>query len=111
MNVIVITGRLGKDPDMRYSPEGNAWATVSVAEGGDKPNWFEVKCFGKTAEVLQSYGAKGRKVAIHGRMRQESYEKDGETRKVWRLIADRIEFLDSRKNDSEEPEGEADPPD
>jgi single-stranded DNA-binding protein len=44
-------------------------------------------------------------------MRQESYEKDGETRKVWRLIADRIEFLDSRKNDSEEPEGEADPPD
>jgi single-stranded DNA-binding protein len=39
-------------------------------------------------------------------MRQESYEKDGENRKVWRLIADRIEFLDSRKEDS----GEVDPP-
>jgi single-stranded DNA-binding protein len=47
-------------------------------------------------------------LAIQGRMVQESYEKDGETRKVWRLIANRIEFLDS-PNGEGEPEAESDP--
>jgi len=78
MNSIIITGRLGRDPEIRYSPEGTAWATASVAEGGDDPNWFDVKCFKRTAEVLNEYGSKGRKGAIQGRMVQESYEKDGE---------------------------------
>jgi single-strand DNA-binding protein len=109
MNVILITGRIGREPEMRYSPEGTSWATVSVAEGGDEPNWFDVKCFKRTAEVLNEYGSKGRKVAIQGRMVQESYEKDGETRMVWRLIANRIEFLDS-PDGGEEPEAEPDPP-
>ena len=94
---------------MCYSPKGTPWATVSVAEGGDKPNWFYVKCFNKTAEVLNEYESKGRKVAIQGRMVQESYEKDGETRKVRRLIANRLEFLD-RPNGAGEPEAEADSP-
>ena len=85
------------------------WATISVAEGGDDPNWFDVKCFNRTAEVLHKYGATGRKVAIQGRMAQESYEKDGQTRKAWRLIANRIEFLDGPKG-GEEPEAESDPP-
>ena len=106
MNVILITGRLGRDPEAKHSSEGNLWAVVSVAEGGDDPNWFDVKCFGKTAEVLNDYGAKGRKVAIQGRMVQESYEKDGKNHRVWRLIANRVEFLDSRNGGA----GEADPP-
>ena len=110
MNVIVITGRLGRDPEAKESSEGNLWATVSVAEGGgDEPNWFDVKCFGKTAEVLNEYGAKGRKVAIQGRMVKESWEKDGEKRSAWKLIANRIEFLDSR-GDSDEESGAEDPP-
>jgi single-strand DNA-binding protein len=98
---IIITGRLGREPEMSYSPEGTSWATVSVAEGGDDPNWFDVKCFNKTAEVLNEYGSKGRKVAIQGRMVRESYEKDGETRRVWQLIANRIEFP-NRPNGSKE---------
>ena len=109
MNVILITGRLGKDPELRYSPEGTPWAVVSVAEGGDEPNWFEVKCFGKTAEMLNEYGAKGRRVAVQGRMVQERYEKDGKTRRAWRLIAGRVEFLDAPR-DNRSPEGTADPP-
>jgi len=110
MNSIIITGRLGRDPEAKESSEGNLWATVSVAEGGgDEPTWFEVKCFGKTAEVLNDYGAKGRKVAIQGRMVKESWEKDGEKRSAWKLIANRIEFLDSR-GDSDEDSGVEDPP-
>ena len=103
MNSIIITGRLGRDPEAKESPEGNLWATVSVAEGGgDEPTWFDVKCFGKTAEVLNDYGAKGRKVAIQGRMVKESWEKDGEKRSAWKLIANRIEFLDSRGETGDE---------
>jgi single-strand DNA-binding protein len=109
MNSIIITGRLGREPELRKGDSGTSWATVSVAEGGDDPNWFDVKCFGRTAEVLDEYGSKGRKVAIQGRMVQESYEKDGDIRKAWRLIANRIEFLDSPNGD-EEPEAGADPP-
>jgi single-strand DNA-binding protein len=67
-----------------------------------------VKCFKRKAEVLNEYGSKGRKVAIQGRMVHESYEKDGETRKAWRLIVNRIEFLDS-PNGREEPVAESDP--
>ncbi len=99
MNVILITGRLGRDPEMRYSSDGTPWAVVSVAEGGDDPNWFEIKCFDRTAEVLNEYGTKGRMVAIQGHMAQESYEKDGKAHKAWRLIADWVEFLDARKGD------------
>jgi single-strand DNA-binding protein len=109
VNSIIITGRLGREPELRQSDSGTPWATVSVAEGGDEPNWFDVKCFGRTAEVLNEYGSKGRKVAIQGRMVQESYEKDGESRKTWRLIGNRVEFLDS-PNGGEEPEAGADPP-
>jgi single-strand DNA-binding protein len=109
MNSIIITGRLGREPELRKSDSGTPWAIVSVAEGGDDPSWFDVKCFGRTAEILDEYGSKGRKVAIQGRMVQESYEKDGETRKVWRLIATRVEFLDS-PNGGEEVEAESDPP-
>jgi single-strand DNA-binding protein len=94
MNSIIITGRLGKDPELRQSASGTPWATVSVAEGGDDPNWFDVKCFNRTAEILDEYGSRGRKVAVQGRMAQESYEKDGETQVAWRLIANRVEFLD-----------------
>jgi single-stranded DNA-binding protein len=70
----------------------------------------DVKCFNnRTAEVLNEYGSKGRREAIQGRMVQESYEKDGETRKAWRLIANRVEFLDS-PDGNEEPEAQSDPP-
>jgi len=99
MNSIIITGRLGKDPELRESDSGTPWATVSVAEGGDDPNWFDVKCFNRTAEILDEYGSKGRKVAVQGRMAQESYKKGGETRVAWRLIASRVEFLDSPDGD------------
>ena len=109
MNSIIITGRLGRDPELRQSDSGTPWATVSVAEGGDEPNWFDVKCFNRTAEILDEYGSRGRKVAIQGRMVQKSYEKDGETRRAWRLIANRIEFLDSPTG-SEEPETNEEPP-
>ena len=98
-NHITITGRLGKDPEVRHSAEGTPWAVFSIAEGrsGQDPNWFDVKCFGKLAEVIGQYAGKGRRVLVEGRMVQEAYEKDGEARKSWKLIANGVEFLDFKK--------------
>lgn len=99
-NHITITGRLGKDPDLRHSAEGTAWAVFSVAEARNKdqePNWFDVKCFGKLAEAVGQYAEKGRRVLVEGRMVQETYEKDGAERKSWKLIASGVEFLDFKK--------------
>jgi len=98
-NHITITGRLGKDPEARQTSDGKSWAHFSVAVGrpNQDPNWFEVTCFGRLAEVMGQYGEKGRRVLVQGRMVQESYEKDGESRKAWKLIANGVEFLDFKK--------------
>jgi single-strand DNA-binding protein len=98
-NQIIITGRIGKDPEVRHSAEGKPWSFFSVAEGrrDQEPTWFDVKCFGRLAEVMGEYGGKGRQILVAGRMVQETYEKNGETRKAWKLIASSIEFLDSKR--------------
>ena len=111
-NHITITGRLGKDPEAKQTSDGKSWAHFSVAVGrpNQDPNWFEVKCFGRLAEVMGQYGEKGRHVLVEGRMVQESYEKDGEARKAWKLIANGVEFLDFKKGkgtDGVEAEAEA----
>jgi single-strand DNA-binding protein len=95
----IVIGRLGKDPEMKYNAEGKAFAWSSLAAGNGKdtePTWFDIKAFGKTAEIL-AYGAKGRLLAIEGRFVSETYEKDGETRTAWKVIAEAIQLLDSRK--------------
>ena len=103
MNAIFVTGRLGRDPEANHSKDETLWATVSILEGwGEEPTWFEVTCFDRTTEVLTEYCAKGRQVAVRGQIVQEHYQtKDGQQRKAWRLIADWIEFLDSRKDKGE----------
>lgn len=112
-NHITITGRLGKDPDLRHSAEGTAWAVFSVAEARNKdqePNWFDVKCFGKLAEAVGQYAEKGRRVLVEGRMVQETYEKDGAERKSWKLIASGVEFLDFKKGKGAEAVAEGEEP-
>ena len=112
MNVIVISGRLGRDPEAKVGPQGRLWCSVSVAEGGDDPNWFDVRAFGKPAEALREYGRKGRLVGVVGRMVQDQYEtRNGDKRTAWRLLASRVEFLDSRGNGSGEAEEDLGAPD
>jgi len=97
-NHIFITGTFGRDPELRTSSQGAPWATFSVADGrkGEEPVWFEGKAFGRLAEVLGEYGAKGRRVLIVGKMVQEHFKTQaGEERTVMRLIASNVEFLDA----------------
>jgi single-strand DNA-binding protein len=101
VNTIHIIGRLGKDPEMAYSGDGKPFTKTSVAvdrQGkGKETDWFNAVAFGKTAEFLNEYGAKGRKVYVEGRMQSNKWEKDGQTRTSWELIVNQVEFLDAPK--------------
>lgn len=106
VNTIHIIGRLGKDPEMKYGASGTPYTRVSVAVDNaffqkgrngdeDQPDWFNIVAFGKTAEVLHQYGAKGRLVALEGEMHQNRWEdNDGNPRISWELTANSFQFLD-----------------
>jgi single-strand DNA-binding protein len=103
MNSVSLIGRLTRDPDVRYGAASqNAVARFSIAidrgkdkngedRGADFPN---IVCFGKTAELVERYVAKGRLVGITGRLHTDSYEKDGRKIYTTEVYADRVEFLD-----------------
>ena len=107
MNSVALIGRLTRDPEVRYgaaSQTAVARFTIAVdrQRGGrdqeQTADFIPIVCFGKTAELVEKYIAKGRLVGVTGRIQTGSYEKDG--RKVYTtdVIADRIEFLDRGNN-------------
>jgi single-strand DNA-binding protein len=103
MNKVVIIGRLTKDPDLRYTP-GNGTAVTSITLAVDKYNtatkqkeadFIPVVIWGKQAESTANYMAKGRLMAISGRIQTRSYDaKDGTKRYVTEVVANEIQFLD-----------------
>lgn len=97
MNNVILIGRLTKDPEIRYTNDNMAIGTFTLAidRGKDKGADFpKITVFGNQAENCNKYLSKGRLVAIAGRIRTGSYEKDG--RKVFTtdVIADRVQFLE-----------------
>ena len=108
MNSVVLIGNLTRDPELRYSTGGNQTAicrfTVAVndrrrnaqtQEWEDNPSFIPIVVFGKQAENCDRYLAKGRRVAITGRIQTGSYEKDGRTVYTTDVIASNVEFLSS----------------
>lgn len=103
MNNVVLIGRLTRDPEFRYiASSGMAVATFSVAidrpvgQGKEKQTDFpNVTAFGKTAELCEMYTAKGKMIAVQGRIQTGSYKnKDGTTVYTTDVVADRVEFLE-----------------
>jgi single-strand DNA-binding protein len=111
MNKIMIIGYLGRDPESRYLPSGNAVTEFSVAtsekwrdkqsgEQKEHTEWFTVVCFGRQAEVCAEYLRKGSRVFVEGRQRTDSWvdEASGQKRYRTKLALDKFEFLsDSRE--------------
>lgn len=103
MNNVNLIGRLTKDPEVRYT-SGSQMAVCRftlaidrrVKPGEEKKADFpQVICFGKTAENCERFLAKGRKVAVRGRLQTGSYkDKDGKTVYTTDVIADEVEFLE-----------------
>ncbi|MBL8167896.1 MAG: single-stranded DNA-binding protein [Acidobacteria bacterium] len=106
-NKIVIVGYLGRDPEIRYTPQGMAVCNFSIAtterrkdksgEFQDATTWFRVTVWGKQAESANQYLSKGRQVFVEGRLRQEEFTgQDGSKRTSLEVTATDVQFLGPR---------------
>lgn len=101
MNNVVLIGRLTRDPETRYIPQTET-AVANFTLAVDRPmakektaDFIRIVAFGKTAELVEKYLAKGRLVAVQGRIQTGSYTtKEGETRYTTDVYAERVEFLE-----------------
>jgi len=106
VNVVVVTGNLTRDPELRHTGGGTAVCELRIAvnsrrkEGNDwvdKPNYFDVTVWGGQGENCATYLSKGRPVAIEGRLDWREWEaKDGSKRQAVQIIANTVQFLGSR---------------
>ncbi len=98
----IVVGRVGKDPEVRYTTSGQAVANLSLAvtekyKERETTTWYRVQLWGKLAELAGEYVTKGMMLLIEGRMNCREYEKDGVKRESWELIANVMKFLSSKK--------------
>lgn len=106
LNRVQLIGRLGKDPESRFTPTGKKVAHFSVAvsnrwksrEGETKESteWINVEAWGRLAEVCQEYLKKGSLVYVEGRLKTDKYEDKGDTKYFTKVVAQTAQFLDSR---------------
>src|SRR5262245_35449948 len=118
-NKITIVGYLGRDPELRYTPQGTAVCNFSVATTEKRRNargeteehtiWFRVAAWGRQAEVAAEYLAKGRQVYVEGRLRLEEYtDREGNPRTSAEVNASDIHFLGQRGDATNGAAGRAD---
>ncbi len=101
-NKVIIEGRLGRDPELKYTPKGQAVARFSLAigrkwknEAGDEQEettWVECNAWGKTAEIAGQYMKKGTEHLVEGRLKQENWDdkKTGEKRSKLVVVVDHL---------------------
>jgi len=106
MNTIQIIGRLTKDPELRHTPSGMATTTLRLAvprrkRNGEEqpPVYVDVVSFDKQAEAIAEHLAKGRRVAVTGRLEYREWKgQDGSPHSKHEVIADGVEFMDPPKS-------------
>ena len=104
MNVAILTGRLTDDITLKVTASNMSVTSFTVAvkrdyakDSGTTADFIDVVAFGKIAEFINTYFSKGQKIEIQGRMQTRTYEKDGVKRKVCEVIADRVDFGESKR--------------
>ncbi len=115
VNKVIIIGNLGRDPEMRYMPSGDALANIAVAttdkwkdkatgEQREATEWHRIGFFGKLAEIVGQYLKKGSQVYIEGSLRTRKYtDKDGIERYSTEIRADIMRMLGGRQEDAGAP--------
>ncbi|MEY3095851.1 MAG: single-stranded DNA-binding protein [Burkholderiaceae bacterium] len=109
VNKVILMGNLGRDPEVRYSPDGGAIANVSIAttsrykdkSSGDMKEdteWHRVVFFGRLAEIAGEYLKKGRPVYVEGRLRTRKWQdQQGQERQTTEIVADQMQLLGGRE--------------
>ena len=114
VNKVILVGNLGNDPDVRFTPNGNAVANLSLAtseswkdrntgQQQEKTEWHRVVIFGKLAEIAQLYLRKGSKIYIEGKLQTRKWQgQDGQDRYTTEIVVDgfsgQMQMLDSRQD-------------
>lgn len=108
VNKVILIGNLGRDPEVRYSPNGGAIANITLAtseswkdkntgEQVEKTEWHRVVFFRRLAEIAGEYLKKGSKVYIEGKLQTRKWQdKDGNDRYTTEIVANEMQMLDSR---------------
>ena len=104
INKVILIGNLGQNPEVRYSPSGQAICNLSIAtneawtdkngQKQEKTEWHRVVVFGKLAELCGQYLTKGRQAYLEGKLQTRSWQdKDGQTRYTTEVVAQQVQFL------------------
>ena len=111
VNKVILLGNLGKDPEIKYMPNGNAVANITLAtsetwndkntgEKQEKTEWHRVVFFGKLAEIVGQYLKKGSKIYVEGKLQTRKWQgQDGQDRYTTEVVVDiggTMQMLDSR---------------
>ncbi|MBL8386127.1 MAG: single-stranded DNA-binding protein [Burkholderiales bacterium] len=109
VNKVILVGNLGKDPEVRYAPSGDAFANVTLAttrtwkdknsgEKKEETEWHRIVFNGRLAEIAGEYLKKGRPIYVEGRLRTRKWQdKDGQDKYTTEIIADQMQMLGSRE--------------
>ena len=108
VNLVIILGNLGNDPEVRYMPNGEPVANISIAtsetwndkntgEKREKTEWHRVTAYRRTAEIIGQYTRKGSKLYVEGKLQTRKWtDNNGVDRYTTEIIADSVQLLDSR---------------
>ena len=110
INKVILVGTLGKDPEVRYMPNGNAVTDVSIAtseswkdkntgEQQERTEWHKVTFFQRLAEIVGEYLKKGSKIYVEGKLQTDKWkDKEGNARYVTKIVANEMQMLDSKSS-------------
>ena len=108
LNQCNFIGRLGAAPELRYTPQGAAVCSFTIAVGDDYKNkdgqkveqteWVRIVAFNRLAEIIEEYCRKGSKVFVTGKMKTRSWEQDGVKRYATEIVAAEFQMLDSKSH-------------
>ena len=97
MNVVILMGRMTRDPELKYTSGGKAYTsfTLAVQKMKDDAEFIDCTAWEKTAETIAEYFRKGNRILIQGRLSVSNYEQNGEKRKSTKVVVNSFEFVES----------------
>ena len=114
INKAILVGRLGRDPEVRYTPDGRTITSFSIAtseewkdkntgEKKERTEWHRIVAFNRLGEICGEYLSKGRMVYVEGKIQTRSWEQDGVTKYTTEIIASIVQFLGGENPVNSEP--------